>query len=159
MPIHFSPHGSASRPTRHDTTRVFQEHREGRASSRPPSDARISGCPVVPMVDDLMTALCQELPHCIWPPLGTRASCPRRSRGSVTLPPMGAASSRAAPWGRRHLACGSRAEARPFGGAASSRATHRLLPERGRPRPPTSRTWTSRLTSDWSDSSANASVV
>ena len=98
------------------------------------SDGRMASCPVVPMVDDPMTAHCPRNAHCIWPPLGTQASCLRQSRGSATLPPTGgAASSRAAPWGRGHLACGSRAKARPFGDAASSRATYRPFRERGRP--------------------------
>ena len=86
---------------------------EGRAPSRPPSDGRMSGCPVVPMNDDPMQAHCKEMPRCFGPPLGTRASCPRWSRGSATFPHKG--------------------------GAASNRAKHRSLPERGRPRPPTSR--------------------
>ena len=55
----------------------------------------MTGCPVVPMVDDPMTARCYELPLCIW------------------------------PWGRGHLARGGRAGARLVGGAASSRAKSR----------------------------------
>ena len=57
--------------------------REGRASSRPLSDGRMSGCPVVLMVDAPMKMHCKELALCIGP-LGTRASCPRRSRVSAT---------------------------------------------------------------------------
>ena len=33
---------------------------EGRAPSRPPSDGRMAGCPVVPMVDDLMKSPHEE---------------------------------------------------------------------------------------------------
>ena len=107
---------------------------EGRASSRPPSDGRMSGCPVVPMVDVRMTAHCHGnaalslaspgdagiLPATVARvPLGTRASCPRRPGRSQVL-----------PWGRGHLARDGRAKARPpMGGAASSRAKHRPLPE------------------------------
>ena len=40
------------------TARCRRNAGEGRASSRPLSDGRMSGCPVVPMVDDPMTARC-----------------------------------------------------------------------------------------------------
>jgi hypothetical protein len=33
-------------------------------------DGRMSGCPVVPMVDDPMTARCGEMPLCFRPPWG-----------------------------------------------------------------------------------------
>ena len=105
--------------------------REGRVSSRPPSDGRMTGCPVVPMVDVRMTVLCQGSNALHLAPLGTRASCPRRPGQSWVL-----------PWGRGHLARGgpdkagsspgtrascprrSRGSATfpPLGGAASSRA-------------------------------------
>ena len=74
---------------------------EGRASSRPPSDGRMSGCPVVSMVDDPMTARCWELPRCIWP-LGTRTSCPRRPGRSRALP-LGAWASCPRPLRHFHL--------------------------------------------------------
>ena len=56
---------------------------EGRAPSRPPFDGRMAGCPVVPMVDDPMTAPCKGNARCIL------------------------------PWGRGRLARGGRAGARP----------------------------------------------
>ena len=48
--------------TPHLTTRVSRAG-EGRASSRPLSDGRISGCPVNPMVDDPMKA--PDLVHAV----------------------------------------------------------------------------------------------
>ena len=51
--------GRAVRETasKHITARVSRAE-EGRALSRPLSDGRMASCPVVPMVDDPMTARC-----------------------------------------------------------------------------------------------------
>ena len=84
------------------------------------TDERMSGCPVVPMNDDPMKSWERGHPACggpgevgpspgdagilpaaarakSGPPLGTRASCPRRTRGSASLPPHEGAASRRAP--------------------------------------------------------------
>ena len=56
---------------------------EGRASSRPLSDGRMSSCPVVPMDDVRMTTHCQGN-AALHLALGARAARPRRSRESAT---------------------------------------------------------------------------